>query len=48
MVRALLPQTPLGASFDLHGNMPPEWAEVLDIADPAAFVKRMNHLLLQA
>jgi microcystin degradation protein MlrC len=32
MVRALLPHTPLGASFDLHGNMPPAWAEVLDIA----------------
>jgi microcystin degradation protein MlrC len=32
MVRSLLPNTPLGASFDLHGNMPAEWAEVLDIA----------------
>lgn len=31
-VRALLPHTPLGASFDLHGNMHPEWTEVLDIA----------------
>jgi len=32
MVRRLLPDVPLGASFDLHGNMPPAWAEVLDIA----------------
>lgn len=32
MVRTLLPGVPLGASFDLHGNMPPAWAEVLDIA----------------
>ncbi|OWT73789.1 MULTISPECIES: M81 family metallopeptidase [unclassified Achromobacter] len=32
MVRALLPDVPLGASFDLHGNMPPAWADVLDVA----------------
>ena len=32
MIKALLPDTPLGASFDLHGNMPPDWTEVLDIA----------------
>ncbi|MBB5214518.1 M81 family metallopeptidase [Parapusillimonas granuli] len=32
MVRGLLPETPLGASFDLHGNLPPEWAGVLDYA----------------
>jgi len=32
MVRALLPDVPLGASFDLHGNMPPAWAELLDVA----------------
>jgi len=32
MVRRLLPDVPLGASFDLHGNMPPEWADVLDVA----------------
>src|SRR5690606_18325764 len=32
MVRELLPSVPLGASFDLHGNMPPAWADVLDIA----------------
>ena len=32
MVRELLLGVPLGASFDLHGNMPPAWAEVLDIA----------------
>jgi microcystin degradation protein MlrC len=31
-VRALLPGVPLGASFDIHGNMPPEWAQVLDYA----------------
>ncbi len=31
-VRALLPDTPLGASFDLHGNMPAAWADILDIA----------------
>lgn len=31
-VRAMLPDVPLGASFDLHGNMPPEWAQVLDVA----------------
>lgn len=28
----LLPDVPLGASFDLHGNLPPEWADVLDFA----------------
>ncbi|RYF59446.1 MAG: M81 family peptidase [Comamonadaceae bacterium] len=32
MIRALLPRTPLGASFDLHGNMTPAWADVLDVA----------------
>jgi len=32
LVRELLPGVPLGASFDLHGNMPPDWADVLDIA----------------
>lgn len=32
MVRSLLPDVPLGASFDLHGNMPPELAELLDVA----------------
>lgn len=32
MVREALPRVPLGASFDLHGNMPPQWAEVLDVA----------------
>ncbi|PLC53257.1 MlrC family protein 10 [Pollutimonas nitritireducens] len=32
MLRELLPDVPLGASFDLHGNMPPDWADVLDIA----------------
>jgi len=31
-VRALLPDVPLGASFDIHGNMPPQWAQVLDFA----------------
>ncbi|KAA0910459.1 M81 family metallopeptidase [Pusillimonas sp. ANT_WB101] len=31
-VRELLPDVPVGASFDLHGNMPPQWAEVLDVA----------------
>ncbi|NYT37024.1 M81 family peptidase [Allopusillimonas soli] len=29
-VRMLLPGVPMGASFDLHGNLPPEWAQVLD------------------
>lgn len=32
MVRALLPQVPIGASFDLHANLPPEWADVSDYA----------------
>ncbi|WP_233236519.1 M81 family metallopeptidase [Bordetella sp. LUAb4] len=32
MVRTMLPDVPLGASFDLHGNMPAAWADVLDIA----------------
>ncbi|ETF03943.1 MlrC domain-containing protein [Advenella kashmirensis W13003] len=32
MVRSMLPDVPLGASFDLHGNMPSEWADVLDFA----------------
>lgn len=31
-IRRLLPNSPIGASFDLHGNISPEWAEVLDIA----------------
>lgn len=31
-ISELLPDEPLGASFDLHGNLPPEWAQVLDIA----------------
>ncbi|KCB44743.1 M81 family metallopeptidase [Bordetella hinzii] len=31
-VREWLPDVPLGASFDLHGNLPPAWAEVLDVA----------------
>ena len=32
LVRRLLPQAPLGASFDLHGNMAPEFAALLDVA----------------
>jgi len=32
MVRELLPDVPLGASFDLHANMPPEMASLLDVA----------------
>jgi len=32
MIRELLPNTPMGASFDLHGNMSPEWATILDFA----------------
>jgi len=31
-IREILPQAALGASFDLHGNMPPQWADVLDVA----------------
>ena len=31
-IRELLPHVALGASFDLHGNMPPQWADVLDVA----------------
>jgi len=31
-VRRLLPDVPLGASFDLHGNMAPELASLLDVA----------------
>ncbi len=31
-VRSLLPRIPLGASFDLHGNMAPEFAALLDVA----------------
>lgn len=31
-IRELLPQVALGASFDLHGNMPPQWSDVLDVA----------------
>ena len=32
LVRRLLPQVALGASFDLHGNMAPEFATLLDVA----------------
>ena len=32
LVRGLLPQVPVGASFDLHGNMAPEFAALLDVA----------------
>ena len=32
LVRRLLPEVPLGASFDLHGNMAPELAALLDVA----------------
>lgn len=32
VVRSILPDVPLGASFDLHGNMPSGWADVLDFA----------------
>ena len=32
LVRGLLPEVPLGASFDLHGNMAPEFAALLDVA----------------
>ena len=32
LVRGLLPAVPLGASFDLHGNMAPELAVLLDVA----------------
>jgi len=32
LVRTLLPDVPLGASFDLHGNMAPELAALLDLA----------------
>ena len=32
LVRRLLPQVALGASFDLHGNMAPEFAALLDAA----------------
>lgn len=32
MVRQLLPEVPIGASFDLHGNMPAEMAALLDVA----------------
>lgn len=31
-IRELLPNVPLGASFDLHGNMSPRWADILDSA----------------
>lgn len=31
-ISELLPGVPLGASFDLHGNMSPQWADILDIA----------------
>jgi microcystin degradation protein MlrC len=32
MVRERLPAVPLGASFDLHGNLAPDYAELLDVA----------------
>ncbi|GAA5234312.1 M81 family metallopeptidase [Verticiella sediminum] len=32
LVRSIVPLAPVGASFDLHGNMDPAWAEVLDVA----------------
>ncbi len=32
LVRSLLPDVPLGASFDLHGNMAAELGELLDVA----------------
>ena len=32
LVRGLLPQVPLGASFDLHANMAPAFADLLDVA----------------
>lgn len=32
LVRSLLPDVPLGASFDLHGNLSPEFAALLDVA----------------
>jgi microcystin degradation protein MlrC len=32
MVRGLFPKVPIGASFDLHGNMAPAFAELLDVA----------------
>jgi microcystin degradation protein MlrC len=32
LVRQLLPDIPFGASFDLHGNMAPEFAALLDVA----------------
>ena len=32
MVRGLLPDVPLGATFDLHANMAPEMASLLDVA----------------
>ena len=32
LVRSLLPDVPLGASFDLHGNIAPEFGELLDVA----------------
>jgi microcystin degradation protein MlrC len=32
LVRELLPTVPLGASFDLHGNLAPEYAALLDVA----------------
>jgi len=32
LVRSLLPEVPLGASFDLHANMAPELAALLDVA----------------
>ena len=32
LVRSLLPHVPLGASFDLHGNLAPEFAALLDVA----------------
>jgi microcystin degradation protein MlrC len=32
MVRELLPDVPLGVSFDLHANLPPEMADLVDVA----------------
>jgi microcystin degradation protein MlrC len=32
LVRSMLPHVPIGASFDLHGNIPPDMAGLLDCA----------------
>ena len=56
LVRRLLPQVPIGASFDLHGNMSPELAELLDVAavyrthphvDMAQTAQRVLHALVR-